>query len=141
MSKYIIIFIVVVLQPVTWLWAFVSGPLTGESRTKISGTPQPESASSKEAVSIYDSEDKRDPFMPLLTKDGRPITTYSKISSIHDVFIEGILYDPNGESVVIVNDVVLKQGGSVSGLTVKEIVKDSVTLSFKGREHIFKIKE
>ena len=90
---------------------------------------------------VYDSQGNRDPFMPLLTKDGRPITTYSKIDSIHDVIIEGILYDPQGASIVIINDMILKQADSTNGVTVKKIEKNSVVLSFKGEDHTFKIKE
>ena len=96
---------------------------------------------SEEPVFIYDSYGNRDPFMPLLTKDGRPITTYSKIGSINDIVIEGILYDPQGESVVVINDLILKQGSTISGVTVKSIEKNSVVLSFKGEDHTFKVKE
>jgi hypothetical protein len=90
---------------------------------------------------VYDSRDNRDPFMPLLTKDGRPITTYSRIGSIHDIIVEGILYDPQGASLVIINDMILKQADTINGVTVKKIEKNSVLLSFKGEDHTFKIKE
>jgi len=90
---------------------------------------------------IYDSRGERDPFMPLITKDGKAITTYGRISSISDVVVEGILYDAQGESVVVINDVVLKEGDSISGITVKSIEKNSVVLSFKDKEHTLKIKE
>jgi len=98
-------------------------------------------AASEEAPFIYDSYGNRDPFMPLITKDGRPITTYAKIGSINDVVIEGILYDPQSGSVVIINDIILKQGDSISGIMVKKIEKNSVVLSFKDKEHTLKIKE
>jgi len=94
-----------------------------------------------EPVFVYDSQGARDPFMPLLTKDGKPITTYAKIGSINDIVIEGILYDPQGESVVVINDLILKQGSTISGVTVKSIEKNSVVLSFKGEDHTFKVKE
>ena len=96
---------------------------------------------SEEAVFIYDSHGNRDPFMPLLTKDGKPITAYAKIGSINDVVIEGILYDPQGGSVIIINDIMLKKQDTVSGITVKSIEKNSVVLSFKGEDHTFKVKE
>ena len=89
----------------------------------------------------YDSQGARDPFIPLLTKDGKPITTYAKIGSINDIVIEGILYDPQGESVVVINDLILKLGSTINGITVKSIEKNSVVLSFKGEDHTFKVKE
>jgi hypothetical protein len=93
-----------------------------------------------EEVFIYSSEN-RDPFMPLITKDGKPLAIRTKIHSIGDITVEGLLYDPMGNSVVIVNDVILKKGDVTSEITVKDICKDSVTLSFKGKDHIFNIKE
>jgi hypothetical protein len=93
-----------------------------------------------EEVFIYSSEN-RDPFMPLITKDGKPLATHTKIHSIGDVTVEGLLYDPLGDSIVIVNDMILKKGDTISEITVKDIRKDSVTLSFKGKDHILNVKE
>ena len=104
-------------------------------------TTYPPAFASEELVFIYDSHGNRDPFMPLLTKDGKPITVYGSISSIDDVIVEGILYDPKSGSVAILNDTILKQGDSISGIMVKKIEKNSVVLSFKGEDHTFKIKE
>jgi len=98
-------------------------------------------AASNETVFVYDSCENRDPFMPLITKDGKPLATHVKIRSIGDVAVEGLLYDPMGDSIVIVNDVILKKGDTASEITVKDIRKDSVTLSFKGKDHNFNIKE
>ena len=88
------------------------------------------SFSSGDEQFAYDNEGMRDPFMPLLTKDGKPVTTYGSINTIGDVIIEGILYDPSGNSVVIINDLILGKGDSISGITVKKIDKNSVTLFF-----------
>jgi type II secretory pathway component PulC len=99
------------------------------------------SFASDQELFIYDSQGNRDPFMALLTKDGRPVTVYGSISSIGDVVVEGILFDPQGGSFVIINDMILKHGDSISGVTVKKIEINSVVLSFKGEDHTFKIKE
>lgn len=125
MKKYILVFIFIFLQLATYNLQLTL----------------PLAFALEEPVFVYDSQGVRDPFMPLLTKDGKPITAYAKIGSISDIVIEGILYDPQGESVVIINDLILKQGSSINGITVKSIERNSVVLSFKGEDHTFKIKE
>jgi hypothetical protein len=135
MIKFIIIILLLFLQLATCPSALASGSLTEVPRAQRGAT------FSEEVPFIYDSEGRRDPFMPLLTKDGRPVTTYSNIGSINDVIVEGIMYDPRGGSVVVINDVILRQGDNISNVTVKSIGKDSVLLTFKGEDHTFKIKE
>ena len=103
-------------------------------------TAYPSAFASGQEQFIYDSHGRRDPFAPLMDKDGRRIATYSKAGSVSDLVIEGIIYDAYGDSVVIINDMILKEGESVSGATVKEIKKHSVVLSFKGKDHEFNVK-
>jgi type II secretory pathway component PulC len=134
MKKNILIFLVA-LNLVTCPMAFVYGA------PQDSGQMQQKADFLDVKTFIYDSQGARDPFTPLLTKDGRPVVTYSRIASVNDVVVEGILYDRQGESVVVINDVILKQGDSISDIKVEKIEKDFVVLSFKGQEHTFKIKE
>ena len=95
----------------------------------------------EETPFTYESRGRRDPFIPLITKEGRVLTSYAKIASINDIVIEGILYDPRGGSVVIMNDFILKKGDNISDIIIESIEKHSVTLSFKGQEHTFNLKE
>jgi hypothetical protein len=121
MSRYIIVFLCILLQPMV-----LNAQLA---------------VSAEAGAFVYSREGKRDPFVPLLTKDGKPVTTYAKITSMDDVVIEGILYDGHGNSVVIINDVILRQGDTISDIKVEKIEKDFVVLSFKEQKHTFKIKE
>jgi len=89
----------------------------------------------------YESGENRDPFIPLVTKDGKLTITYGTIDSIDDVILEGILFDTGGESVVIMNDLILKENDKIGSMQVKKIEKDRVILSFKGEDHTFKLKE
>ena len=95
----------------------------------------------EDAIFKYEAGVNRDPFIPLVTKDGKLTITYGTLNSINDVILEGILYDPSGESVVIMNDLVLKEGGRAGGIQVKKIDEDKVILSFEGKEYAFKLKE
>ncbi len=89
----------------------------------------------------YESRGRRDPFIPLVTEDGKLTITYGTLESLDDVLLEGILYDPAGESVVIMNDLVLKEGSSIGKIQIKKIYADKVILSFNGEDHTFKLKE
>lgn len=89
----------------------------------------------------YKSSENRDPFIPLVTKDGKLAVTYGTINSIEDVILEGIVYDKDGESVAIINDLVLKENDQIGSIRVKKIERGGVILSFKGEDHTFKLKE
>ncbi len=89
----------------------------------------------------YEIGSNRDPFIPLVTKDGKLTVTYGTLNSINDVILEGILYDVAGKSVVIMNDLVLQEGARVGGIQVKIIEEDRVILSFEGKDYTFKLKE
>jgi hypothetical protein len=43
--------------------------------------------------------------------------------------IEAVLYDPAGESIVYINDEVVKVGQSINGFTLTRIDTDSITLT------------
>ena len=95
----------------------------------------------EDTIFKYETGVNRDPFIPLVTKDGKLTITYGTLNSINDVILEGILYDPSGESVVIMNDLVLKEGGRAGGIEVKKIEEDRVILFFEGKDYTFKLKE
>jgi len=95
----------------------------------------------EDAIFKYEAGVNRDPFIPLVTKDGKLTITYGTLNSINDVILEGILYDPSGESVVIMNDLVLKEGTRAGDIQVKKIEEDRVVLSFEGKDYTFKLKE
>jgi len=97
--------------------------------------------SQEESIFVYNSAGKRDPFVPLVTKDGKLLVTYGTINSIKDLILEGILFDENGESVVILNDLLLKENDDISGMTIKSIEKDRVTIIYEQKEHVLKLKE
>lgn len=94
-----------------------------------------------DSLFVYNGEGRRDPFAPLVSKEGKLLITYGVINSINDVILEGILYDPGGESIVILNDLVLKENDQIGGIKVEKIEEDRVTLSYKGKRYIFKTKE
>lgn len=74
---------------------------------------------------IYDSKNKRDPFVPLVTSDGRLLKLEEEVASAA-LLLEGIIYDKNGLSYAIVNGEIVKIGDQVGGYQILKIEKNKV---------------
>lgn len=74
---------------------------------------------------IYDAKGKRDPFIPLVTPDGRLLKLEEK-EGIAGLLLEGIIYDDGGLSYAIINGEVVKAGDTINAYQVREIGKDKV---------------
>jgi hypothetical protein len=59
---------------------------------------------------IYDAKGKRNPFIPLVTSDGRLLKLDKEAEPQGDLAIEGIIYDQAGRSFAIVNGQVVGVG-------------------------------
>jgi len=73
----------------------------------------------------YDSKGKRNPFIPLVTSDGR-LLKLDKEETSGELSIEGIIYDKNGRSYAIVNATVVEIGDFVSGYQVLKIEENKI---------------
>ena len=75
----------------------------------------------------YDSGGQRNPFMPLVSAEGRLLQLERKTEAARgDVALEGIIYDPYGVSYAIVNRLVVKIGDYVGDSQVLKIEKNKV---------------
>jgi len=97
--------------------------------------------SQEESIFAYQAAGRRDPFAPLVSKDGKLLVTYGVINSIKDVVLQGVLYDENGESIAILNDMPLKEDETIGSMVLKKIEKDKVVIVSENKEHIIKLKE
>ncbi len=82
----------------------------------------------------YQSHEKRDPFTPLVTTSSRQSPGLMSIERIDDLVVEGVVYDPQKGSVVILNGTVLKEGEEIGGVKIKKIEKNGVRLVLNGAE-------
>lgn len=92
------------------------------------------------ALAEYEAKGKRDPFVPLILSDGRRINPPGveeggKPGAIGSLALEGIVYDPAGESYVILNGHVLKKGQERDGIKILEIGANGATLWKDGETH------
>lgn len=80
----------------------------------------------------YDSQGKRNPFIPLVTPEGR-LLQLEKAAVKGNITVEGIIYDKSGSSYAIVNGSVVKVGDFISGLQVLKIEKTKVVFVKDGK--------
>lgn len=94
----------------------------------------------QETPYVYTDHNKRDPFWRLVGPDGT-ILNYEMDLVISDMILEGVIYDPNGKSLAIINGKVVSRNGKIGLFMVSEIYEDKVIL-YKGSErYILQIKK
>jgi len=81
---------------------------------------------------LYDSKAKRDPFIPLVTSDGR-LLKLEQEEGVKGLLLEGIIYDKNGLSCAIVNGEVVKIGDWAGDYQVLKIEKNKITFIKDGQ--------
>ncbi len=86
-------------------------------------------------IFAYDAQDKRDPFLPLVSSDGRVLEPQIVKGSEGRPRIEGIIYEAGGSSYVVVNGEVIKAGDTSGGYQVLEIQPEKVVF-LKGSEKL-----
>ena len=82
--------------------------------------------SAKAEEFVYKKKD-RDPFWPLVTEDGKLVEGFD-LMTLENVYLEGIVWDPEGDSVVMVNGMVLRKGDRIGAFEIQKIEKNRVTL-------------
>jgi hypothetical protein len=78
------------------------------------------------AEHVYDSQGKRNPFMPLVTSDGRLVKLEDEVEKDIELSLEGIIFDKNGMSFALVSGEVARVGDFVGAHQVLRIDKDKV---------------
>jgi len=93
--------------------------------------------------SVYDDQGKRNPFIPLLTQDGRAIQPEKKkeVSAEGALSLEGIIYDKYDLSYAIVNGEVVKIGDEVGGYQILSIEQDRVVFIRGGQTKVITLQK
>lgn len=88
---------------------------------------------------VYNSKGNRDPFTPLVTEEGIYIGSRQGGDLAEEIMLEGIVWDPAGESMAIVNGTVVKEGDNFLNLKVLKIKKEEVIFLKGDRELIINL--
>lgn len=89
---------------------------------------------------VYDSKGRRDPFLPVVSKDGYIINREADVP-VSDMNLEGIIYDEGGKSLAIINGNVLKVGDKIGIYAISMIEKKKVILQSNSEEFILNLKQ
>lgn len=81
---------------------------------------------------VYEDHDKRDPLWKLIGPRGS-ILSYDKDVQATDLLLEGVMAEPGGESVAIINGNIVKVGDKIGLFVITNIQTNEVTLE-KGQE-------
>lgn len=102
---------------------------------------KPKQPLSLESGFNYDSKGKRDPFLPLVSADGRILEPQTQKETDKAVKLEGIIYDSRGMSYAIINSKIAKVGDMVGGYQVLRIRPQKVILTMAGQEFEVELKK
>ena len=98
------------------------------------GAPRGAADDSAQGAFRYDARGLRDPFRPLI-QDGRVVGVSGRSLSTAErdqPVLYGILWDPGGSSMALINDLEVKVGDTVNGYRVTEIRQDAVVVTDEG---------
>ena len=82
---------------------------------------------------IYDAKNKRNPFIPLVTPDGRLLKLENEEGQTPGLSLEGVIYDNYGVSYALVNGEPVKVGDMAGEYQVLKIEKRKVTFVKEGQ--------
>lgn len=88
-----------------------------------------------QAVFKYDPDNKRDPFRPLVDKDGNILPEARPANAVLQLNLEGIVWSKGNDSYALISGAVVKAGDMVGDYKVMKISKNQVTLN-RGAEGI-----
>ena len=74
----------------------------------------------------YKYEGKRDPFIPLISSTGYLINLEPENNAT--LRLEGVMYDPQGDSMAIINGALVRVGENVGDAVVSSIEPNKVTV-------------
>jgi len=89
----------------------------------------------------YDAKNKRNPFIPLVTPDGRLLKLEQDENAMNSLAVEGIIYDKNGLSYAVVNGEVVRVGDTINNYQVLKIERNRVIFIKEGQPTEVKLKE
>lgn len=98
------------------------------------------SVSFVEAAYKYDAKDKRDPFTPLIDRNGSLLPEYRPAATAVTLNLEGIVWSGAGDSYAVISGMVLRSGETIGDYTIKKIERSRVILGRAGEETVLNLR-
>ena len=89
----------------------------------------------------YASEGRRDPFIPLVTGEIIISLGLESVTTIEDIKFEGVIFDPSGESMAILNGEVVKEGDKPYNVEVVKIYENAITIKIHDEPYTIDLSE
>lgn len=119
-------------------FVILCGIPTAHAQAKAASNSKPEvnarSRGEKGRVFVYDAQDRRDPFVALVSHDGRILEPLKPKQSSGGLEIEGIIYDPKGASYVVINSEIYKAGDTYGEYRILKIQPRKIVFLKSGQE-------
>ena len=92
--------------------------------------------------SFYRSNGKRDPFVPLITPEGQRIyPPGTDEGGVANLMLQGIVFEPQGESYAVINGRIVREGEEVDGVKVLKIAPSAVVIQSEGQQHQLSVRQ
>ncbi len=92
--------------------------------------------SAQKASFRYDAGGRRDPFVPLILNNRLLGSGTQHSGDPSKPVLRGILWDPHGQSIALIDDLEAKVGDAVREYRVRSITKDEVVLEGEGGQSV-----
>ena len=89
----------------------------------------------------YYSKGRRDPLIPLILSQTRASLGLQAVETVEDVTLEGIIYDPFGSSIAMINGEIIKEGEKINNVEMVKIRSNSVTVKIYDGTHTISLVE
>jgi hypothetical protein len=90
---------------------------------------------------VYNDKGRRDPFMPLITRHVKVATGLDTVQAVDDILLEGIVWDSGGESIAIMNGIIVREGERYGVLSIDKIHETSVEIFIDNIRHELNLTE
>ena len=88
----------------------------------------------------YDPKNKRDPFRPLVDRDGNILPEVRPVNTNVELNLEGIVWSKKGDSYAILGGTVVRAGDMLGDYKVKAIDKTKVILMRGDEESVINLR-
>ncbi|MBI4398491.1 MAG: hypothetical protein HY586_05145 [Candidatus Omnitrophica bacterium] len=89
---------------------------------------------------VYDSRDRRDPFIPLVGPGSLHVSDAPSFR-LEDIKLEGIVEDPKGGSFIMVDGEVYNEGEKIGPYSIEKIKEKQVTFEYNGKRSYVQMTE
>ena len=84
---------------------------------------------------MYYSKGKRDPFISLITSMARISLGLQVVETVEDIKLEGVIFDPFGKSMAVLNGEVVKEGDKIHNVEIVKIYNDAISIKIYDQPH------